>query len=212
MRREPMIVHGPAATSTAAMTGAAKSRVEAASARPMTSSVRRRTLATTSAGSMSKRRAAVNVASFSASVMRRSLFGEGDVAVLFAAPDRRDRAAFGVRHLELLDEPRVEHLLDELFALLARGRELVRFPSRDEIPAADVRQARLGALQLEQRAVDADRSRRGGPRRERRERAVAPAGEAIAAEAAIRGAALHDAAIRGAAIGRVRAIDAIHDG
>src|SRR5262249_50793428 len=75
------------------------------------------------------------------------------VAVTLPAADGHDLPPFAVGDLELLDESGREQVLHEHLALLPDGWQRVRFPPHDEVGAADVRQSRLRALQLRERAI-----------------------------------------------------------
>src|SRR5581483_6906198 len=105
------------------------------SAMPRTSSARRRTLATTAGGRSSNESRVANATSRSASVTaaRSARGGDGAAVARAHRADRAHRTAVGVGDRQLLDQPRVDELLHERLALLARRRQQVRAPAGDEV-------------------------------------------------------------------------------
>src|SRR5439155_3534958 len=168
VRLEPTTLQAPTPQpSSAPSTEGASSDVVEASAMPRMSSARRRTPATTSLGRSSNSRRAANSVRRSASVIRPTIpaapalswqrevaVGLPDVAVGLSAPDRGDAPAFRVLDLEFLGQPGPDQLLHEQVPVGADRRQLVRLPAHDEVAAAHVRQARLGALQLLERSLE----------------------------------------------------------
>src|SRR5688572_7134003 len=194
VRLAPITVQSPAADhpSSAPRTDGALSPVEAASAMPRTSSVRRRALAMTSGGTRSKSSDAANSARRRASVTRPSLPGQRDVAVDLAAAQRDHHAAVRPRGLELLGQAGVEHPLHELLALVARGGQQVRLPAHDEVASAHVRQPRLRPLQLAEPVIEhALRRRTRSLRRDPRDGTRRPGLRAVRRGAPIAREAIH---------------------
>src|SRR5262245_57117507 len=153
VRLAPMTAHSPAAPqlSSAPRIDGAVSPTAAARTMPIVSSVRRHALAITSGGRSPNRSAAVKSARRRATAMEGgsgALVTEGDVTVSFAAAQGDHDSPVGAGHLELLGHARIEHLLDELLALVAGRRKQVRLPAHHEVAPAHVWQPGLRPLQL----------------------------------------------------------------
>src|SRR5262245_26287907 len=177
----PTTVQSPRAShaASAPRTAGATSWVEAASAMPSTSRVRRLTEAATGGGIRANVRSWAKVARRVASVIAATMIPRSRRATTSAggrdafrgrhraAPDRSHQAPDTVVRLELLGEPGFDELLHERLALGSRGGQHRRAPAHDEVAAAHVRQPRLRALQLGERTVEGRHPRAGDERRRR---------------------------------------------